>query len=49
MNIKYIGIDVHEDAISIAVMNGEGKLVMESTIETKLPKTSYLRSALPPN
>jgi hypothetical protein len=35
MNIKYIGLDVHKEAISIAVMNGEGKLVMESIIETK--------------
>jgi transposase len=35
MNIKYIGMDVHKEAISIAVMNGEGKLVMESIIETK--------------
>ena len=34
MNIKYIGMDVHKEAISIAVMNGEGKLVMESIIET---------------
>jgi len=35
MNVKYIGMDVHKEAISIAVMNGEGKLVMESIIETK--------------
>src|SRR5438105_9654082 len=35
MNIKYIGMDVHKETISIAVMNGEGKLVMESIIETK--------------
>jgi hypothetical protein len=35
MNIKYIGMDVHKEAISIAVMNGEGRLVMESIIETK--------------
>ena len=34
MNVKYIGMDVHKEAISIAVMNGEGKLVMESIIET---------------
>src|ERR1035438_5176423 len=30
MDIKYIGMDVHKEAIAIAVMNGEGKLVMES-------------------
>jgi len=35
MDIKYIGMDIHKEAISIAVMNGEGKLVMESIIETK--------------
>ena len=35
MNIKYIGMDVHKEAISIAVMNGEGKLVMESIIEPR--------------
>jgi hypothetical protein len=27
---KYIGMDVHKDAISIAVLNSSGKLVMES-------------------
>src|SRR6202041_3745189 len=35
MNIKYIGMDIHKETISIAVMNGEGKGVMESIIETK--------------
>jgi hypothetical protein len=34
-NVKYIGLDVHKDATSIAVLNGVGKLVMESIIETK--------------
>jgi len=32
---KYIGMDVHKEAISIAVLNGSGKLVMESVVETK--------------
>ena len=32
---KYIGMDVHKEAISIAVLNGSGKLVMESIIATK--------------
>src|SRR6202035_344148 len=32
---KYIGLDVHKDATSIAVLNGVGKLVMESIVETK--------------
>ncbi len=32
---KYIGLDVHKEATSIAVLNGAGKLVMESIVETK--------------
>jgi transposase len=32
---KYIGLDVHQDATSMVVLNGVGKLVMESIIETK--------------
>ena len=32
---KYIGLDVHKETISIAVMNSAGKLIMESVIETK--------------
>ena len=35
MSIKYIGMDIHKEAIAIAVMNGDGKVVMESIIETK--------------
>jgi transposase len=34
-NVKYIGMDVHKEAMSIAVLNPTGKLVMECTIETK--------------
>jgi transposase len=34
-NVKYIGMDVHKEAISIAVLNSSGKLVMECVIETK--------------
>jgi transposase len=33
--IKYIGMDVHKEAITVAVRNGSGKLVMESIIETE--------------
>src|SRR6266581_709647 len=33
--IKYIGMDIHQEAISIAVMNSAGKLVMECIVETK--------------
>jgi transposase len=32
---KYIGMDVHKESISIAVMNASGKIVMECVIETK--------------
>jgi hypothetical protein len=32
---KYIGMDVHKESFSIAVMNGAGKIVMECVIETK--------------
>jgi transposase len=32
---KYIGMDVHKETISIAVMDDSGKVVMESIIETK--------------
>jgi hypothetical protein len=35
---KYIGMDVHKESISIAVMNGAGKIVMECVIETKARK-----------
>src|SRR5207249_11584256 len=33
--IKYIGMDVHKESISVAVRNSAGKVVMESVIETK--------------
>ena len=32
---KYIGLDVHKESISIAVLNCAGKVVMECVIETK--------------
>ena len=32
---QYIGMDVHKESISIAVMNAAGKIVMECVIETK--------------
>ena len=34
-DVKYIGMDVHKEATVIAVLNGSGKLVMESIVETK--------------
>ena len=34
-SIKYIGLDVHLATISIAVLNGAGKLIMAVTLETQ--------------
>ena len=35
ISTKYIGMDVHKESISVAVMNCAGKVVMECVIETK--------------
>jgi hypothetical protein len=32
---RYIGMDVHQATISVAVRDAVGKLILESTIETK--------------
>jgi len=32
---KYIGLDVHQATISVAVMDSQGKVIMESILETK--------------
>src|SRR5438270_10817922 len=32
---KYIGLDVHQATICVAVMDAKGKVVMESILETK--------------
>jgi hypothetical protein len=34
-SVRYIGMDVRKEAISIAVLNSSGKLVMRCVIETK--------------
>jgi hypothetical protein len=34
-DVKYIGMDVRKEAVVIAVLNGSGKLVMETILETK--------------
>ena len=34
-DVKYIGMDVHKEAVVITVLNSSGKLVMESIVETK--------------
>jgi hypothetical protein len=33
---KCIGLDVHQATISVAVMDSQGKVVMESILETKV-------------
>jgi hypothetical protein len=32
---KYIGLDVHQATISVVVVHSQGKLIMESILETK--------------
>jgi transposase len=32
---KYIGLDVHQATISVAILDSTGKLVMEAILETK--------------
>ena len=32
---KYIGMDVHQTTISVAVMDSQGKVIMESILETQ--------------
>ena len=32
---KYIGMDVHQATIAVAVMDASGKLIMECLLETK--------------
>jgi hypothetical protein len=46
-DLKYIGMDVHKEAIVIAVLNGSGKLVMESRCRNQGQQHSavYPRSA----
>ena len=48
---KYIGLDVHQATICVAVMDSKGKVVMESILETKattlLEFLAGLRGTLP--
>jgi hypothetical protein len=34
-DIQYIGMDVHKEAVVMAVLNSRGNLIMESIVETK--------------
>jgi transposase len=33
--LRYVGMDIHKDTLVMVVLNGQGKVVMESIIETK--------------
>ena len=46
-DVKYIGLDIHQATISVAVLDSAGKLVMEAILETKAENDSpvYPRSA----
>jgi hypothetical protein len=44
---KYVGMDVHKDTTSIAVLSAAGKLLMESTLETKTNTILEFISGLP--
>ena len=34
-SVKYVGMDVHTEAMSVAVRNSAGKVIMEYILETK--------------
>lgn len=34
-SVKYVGLDVHQSTINVAVLDAEGKLVMRSVIATQ--------------
>ncbi|HVO81392.1 MAG TPA: transposase [Terriglobales bacterium] len=34
-SVKYVGLDVHQSTISVAVINGQGQLLMTSVVATK--------------
>jgi hypothetical protein len=42
-DIKYIGMDLHQEALAIAVLNGGGKLVMETILEHGFGLASHRR------
>ena len=46
---KYIGMDVHQATISVAVMDAQGKLIMECLLETKAATSVGLHDLLKPH
>jgi len=45
-NVKYIGLDVHKEAVAVAVLNGAGKWMMESIVETKASTSNGINRSL---
>src|SRR5260370_37344239 len=43
MKTYYVGMDVHRATIALALLNGAGKVVMESTIETGQSAGGFLK------
>jgi hypothetical protein len=43
---KYIGMDVHKESISIAVMNGAGKIRTTQELSIRVAMRLWLRRAL---
>jgi hypothetical protein len=43
---KYIGMDVHQATISVALMDSTGKLILESILETKGSDSAVHRRAV---
>jgi hypothetical protein len=39
---KYVGMDVHQATISVAVLDSAGKLILESILENESAKISSL-------
>jgi len=46
---KYIGLDVHQATISVAVRDSDGKLVMEAILETKAERFCSLLTSTAPS
>ena len=46
-SIKYIGMDLHSATISAAVVNDEGKLIMEATMATEASAVLGFMGGLP--
>src|SRR5208337_4844064 len=36
-SVRYVGLDVHRDTVSVAVLDGSGRLIMQSVLATRAP------------